>query len=86
MIDAFSGATALGALAIACFFLRFWLDSRDRFHLWFAASFVLLALQRAMLVGQESAGEANPLLYLPRAGAYVLIVIAVVRKNIESSR
>ncbi|MDP2315942.1 MAG: DUF5985 family protein [Pseudomonadota bacterium] len=81
MNDLLLGATAMGSACIALFFLRFWRESRDVFHLLFAASFVLLAIQRIMLATFEEPNEGFPALYLPRLAAYLLIIIAVAQKN-----
>jgi ABC-type Fe3+-siderophore transport system permease subunit len=82
VIAALLGASAMAAFGIALFFLRFWLQTRDPFHLLFAIAFGLLALQRFMLVAvPEHPNEASPALYVPRLAAYVLIIIAVGTKN-----
>lgn len=78
------GATAMGALCISLFFLRFWRTSRDEFHFFFAASFLLLALQRVLLAVSDIANEGAPVLFLPRLAAYVLIIVAVVGKNVRA--
>lgn len=77
------GATAMGALCIALFFLRFWRESRDSFHLLFAASFVMLAVQRVLLAALDDTTEAFPASYLLRLAAYILIIVAVVRRNVR---
>jgi hypothetical protein len=80
--DALLGATGLGAFCIALFFVRFWRETRDPLHACFAASFALLGAQRFMLVVWNDPSEASPALYLPRLLAYVLIIVAVVGKNV----
>ena len=84
MNDLLLGATAMGAGCIALFFLKFWRDSHDTFHLLFAASFLLLAIQRLILAALETSDEAYAALYLPRLAAYLLIIWAVVQKNAQS--
>lgn len=79
----FLGATAMGSVCIAFFFLRFWHRSRDPFHLLFAASFVLLGVQRILLTALDDTAEAFPASYLMRLAAYLLIIIAVVGKNVR---
>jgi hypothetical protein len=81
MNDLLLGAAAMGSLTIALFFIRFWLRSRDVFHLFFAASFLLLAFQRVLLAAPEGQYEELPALYIPRLAAYLLIIVAVVQKN-----
>jgi hypothetical protein len=63
------------------FFLRFWRDTRDRLFLFFAASFWLQALTR---VGLSLSGQPDEQAYwyLVRLIAFVLIVVAIVMKNV----
>lgn len=75
------GAIALGSLLVALFFLRFWQRSRDRFFLYFAASFALEALNRLALAILVRAREDEPAFYLVRVVAYGLILAAVWQKN-----
>lgn len=80
------GATAMGAFCVALFFLRFWRDSHDIFHALFAASFLLLGVQRVALSAWEHPNEAHPALYLLRLVAYMLIILAIVGKNARPAR
>ena len=59
MNELLSGAVAMASLVIALFFLRFWRDSRDRFFLYFALSFLAQAGDRvvATLRTQLLAGD-----------------------------
>lgn len=82
MRDVLLGATAMGCLCIALFFLRFWRKSGDILHLLFAASFLLQAVQRIALAAFEVPGETSPELYLPRLLAYLLIIAAIAGKNV----
>ncbi len=72
-----SGALTMAYAVAALYFLRFWRDSHDRLFGFFSAAFWLLALQRA-IVTLCDVGEA---IYLVRALAFVLIIIAIVDKN-----
>ncbi len=80
------GASAVAAFAIALFFVRFWLRSKDALHAYFAAAFVLLGIHRLVLAAQEIPSEAHPAIYLLRAAAYLLIIVAVLGKNLGASR
>ena len=71
-------ACSVGA---ATFFLRFGATTRDPLFFWFAASFALLGIQWAALVGANPAAEAGPYYYLLRLLAFVLIIIATTQKN-----
>lgn len=81
MSDFILGAAAMGFACIALFFVRFWRRSRESFHLLFAGAFTMLALQRLILASITEDAEGVPASYLLRLAAYVLIVVAVVRKN-----
>jgi len=81
MIDALLGASVVTALAISVFFLRFHAETKDRFHLLFAAAFACLAANRVLLVALGDDRETGAAVYLVRAAAFVLIIIAVVDKN-----
>jgi Family of unknown function (DUF5985) len=72
-----SGALTMGYAVAALFFLRFWRDSRDRLFAFFSAAFLILAVQRA-IVTLCDVGEA---IFLLRALAFVLIIIAIADKN-----
>ncbi len=76
------GATAMLALTISMFFLRFWKTTRDRFFLFFAISFLLEGGCRLMQGMTEYSSEQMPLIYLPRLAAFVLILYAIIDKNL----
>lgn len=81
MIDALLGASVVAALAISVFFVRFHAETRDRFHLLFGAAFACLAVNRTLLIALGDDRETGAAIYLVRAAAFVLIIIAVVDKN-----
>jgi uncharacterized membrane protein HdeD (DUF308 family) len=75
------GAIAIASLIAGVFFLRFWRDTKDSFFLFFAASFVLEAINRAALGLSADPNEGSPLFYFVRLISFVLILIAIVQKN-----
>lgn len=75
------GATSLGFLVAALFFLRFWRQSDDRLFLLFALAFAAMAVNRFALVFVDETGELGTGLFLIRLLAFVLIVVAIVDKN-----
>jgi hypothetical protein len=83
MNDLMAGATAMGSLVIALFFFRFWRNSRDRFFLYFALSFLVQGGHRiyAAVAFAGVANESSPLHYVFRVLAYALILWAVLEKN-----
>jgi uncharacterized membrane protein HdeD (DUF308 family) len=80
------GAIAMASLTVGLFFLRFWKDTRDRLFLFFAASFLLEGLNRAVLGLSADPNEGRPLIYFVRFLSYLLILIAIVSKNRSASR
>jgi len=75
------GAAAMGSLAAALFFLRFWTRTRDSFFLFFSAVALILKKKRLPLALEHAPDETEPLYYLPRLVAFSLIALAVVLKN-----
>jgi hypothetical protein len=75
------GATAMGCLAIAVFFLRFWRLTGDRFHALFALAFAIFGVNRIVLGFLDEDSEARPIVYLARLLAFLVIAVAIVDKN-----
>jgi hypothetical protein len=76
-----SGAVAMGSLLAGVFFLRFWRQTRDWFFLAFTACFWLEGASRIVATVFLSANEDQPLVYLVRLLAYLLIIVAIWQKN-----
>jgi hypothetical protein len=75
------GAIATASIVVGLFFFRFWRSTRDRFFLFFAASFWIEGLNRALMGLGGGLREDSPGYYLVRLVAYSLIVIAILDKN-----
>jgi hypothetical protein len=75
------GAIAMACFTISLFFVRFWLTTRDRFFLYFSVSFAIEGCIRVMLVLLELPTEKEPLIYLMRLLAFILILYAIIDKN-----
>lgn len=75
------GAIAMASLIVGLFFLRFWRDTKDRFFLFFAVSFLVEGLNRAALGFAGDPNEGRPFFYFIRFLSFVLILIAIVQKN-----
>ena len=82
MTDLITGAICMGSLVIALFFLRFWRASKDRFFLYFGASFFIEGLHRLYSALHDAGAEDSPLHYLIRLLAYGLILWAILEKNL----
>lgn len=82
MIELLSGALFLAYVIAGAHFFRFWRRIGDRLFLQFAAAFWLFALNQLATsipdVGNETAGYE----YLLRVLGFVLIIIAIVDKNL----
>jgi len=81
-----SGALVMGFAVAGIFFLRFWKRTQDSLFLTFAAAFWLLGLVQALLALTDFPVEERSWFYLIRLAAFVLILIAIWRKNLEARR
>ena len=86
MIEFLSGALTMGFVVGALFFLRFWRKTADRLFLAFAAAFVLLAFNQALATWLGAADERVGYAYLLRVLGFILILIAIVDKNVSAGR
>jgi hypothetical protein len=85
-VDFLAGAVTLGFFVAAGFFLRFWHRTHDRLFLAFAAAFVLLAVNQALAAFLGASDELTPYTYLLRILGFVLILYAIIDKNVSSRR
>jgi hypothetical protein len=84
IVDFLAGAVTLGFLVAAVFFLRFWQRTRDRLFFAFAAAFALLALNQALATFLGAGDELTPYAYVLRVLGFILILYAIVDKNISA--
>jgi hypothetical protein len=77
------GAIAMGCAIAALLFLRFWRDTRDRLFLYFALSFLIEAFNRAIFALNGASLEEARLYYLIRLASYLLILWAIIEKNLR---
>lgn len=78
-----AGLIAMGYTIGGFFFLRFWTRTRDSLFAVFAAAFWLMALNQALPVLLGIPREDQSGIYLLRLGAFILIIGAVLRKNLQ---
>ena len=76
-----SGAICMVCFTIALFFFRFWRRTADRLFFVFAGAFLLLMVERIVLVTIDASHEFAPYVYLVRLLAFVLIIGAIIDKN-----
>lgn len=77
-----SGAIVMGYAVAGVFFLRFWVRTRDRLFGAFAAAFFLMAATPLLTTMLRIPREEQSPFYLLRLAAFVLIIAAVVGKNL----
>lgn len=75
------GAIAACSFLVGLFFVRFWQTTRDKFFLWFAASFFLESANRVSLCLFFDLREVAPSYYLIKVLAYSFIIFAILQKN-----
>jgi uncharacterized membrane protein HdeD (DUF308 family) len=80
------GVISAASLIAGLFFLKFWRDTRDTFFVWFAAFFLVESVNRTAFLLLERPSEGHPLIYLIRLFGFVMILVAIYRKNSESGR
>jgi hypothetical protein len=86
MIDFLSGVVTFGFLVAAAFFLQFWRKTADRLFLAFAGAFVLFALNQGLSFWLTVVNEPYSLIYALRVLGFILILAAIVDKNVRAGR
>jgi hypothetical protein len=82
MIEFFSGAVTAGYLVAAAFFVRFFFRTRDRLFIAFALAFVFFALNQALVGLFKVTTEPESLVYGLRILGFVMILAAILDKNL----
>jgi hypothetical protein len=86
MIEFLSGAVTLAFVVAAMYFLRFWRKTSDRLFASFALAFTLLALNQLAVAVFADADERSGYSYVLRVLGFVLILYAIIEKNMRSRR
>ena len=81
-----SGVLAAGYCVAALYFVKFWRQTGDRLFALFAASFVLLFLQRVALALATDMIANTAWYYVIRLLAFALIIVAIIDKNRAQQR
>jgi len=76
-----AGVLTAGFAVAAAFFLRFWVRTREELFASLSAAFCLLAANQAVAGLTRSGGVEDVRAYLLRLAAFVLIIIAILRKS-----
>lgn len=86
MVEFLSGALTLAYIIASVFFLRFWRKTSDRLFFSFALAFGLLALNQILVSVLGAADERSSYAYILRVLGFILILLAIVDKNIVRRR
>ncbi|MGV3590520.1 MAG: DUF5985 family protein [Gammaproteobacteria bacterium] len=75
------GIIVTASLTAAMYFLKFWRNTHDPLFMAFAAAFTIEGLNRLTYLFLEEPNEGSPTIYIVRLLAFLIILIAIVRKN-----
>ena len=75
------GAVIMGDVIAALFFVRFWKLTDDRFFLFFAASFIAIAVSRVVVDENLPPIGYEPFGYMIRVLSYLFIIAGILYKN-----
>ncbi len=78
------GLITMGYLIAGLFFLRFWVRTREGLFAAFSAAFWLLALNQGLVAISGVPREEQTWFYLLRLVAFLIIIAAVVAKNLRT--
>jgi hypothetical protein len=81
-----SGMATAGFVIAALFFFRFWKRTKDFLFATFGIAFVLFAAGQAAALWLNLPHNDNPWVYLLRLAGFVLLLIAIARKNVAKPR
>ena len=82
MVEFLSGAVTAGYLVAAGFFWRFFRRTHDRLFAAFMAAFLLFAVNQALVGVFQVTTEPASLVYVLRILGFVVILAAILDKNI----
>ena len=83
MREFLTGMITMGFFVAALLFFRFWRRTSDRLFMFFGVAFILFALSQALTVLSGMAREDYSWIYLVRLAGFVLLIVAIVSKNLS---
>ena len=86
VVDFVAGGVAVTYVVAGVYFFRFWRKTRDGLFLSFAFAFWLLALNQTIVTLLGAADERSGNAYLLRVLGFLLILWAIVQKNVFGGR
>ena len=78
------GAVIMGDVIAGLFFVRYWKITGDRFFLFFAASFIAVAVSRVVVDEDVPPFGYEPFGYMLRILSYLFIIAGILYKNTSS--
>jgi hypothetical protein len=81
--DFFAGMITMGYFVASAFFFRFWTRTSDGLFIAFSVAFLLLAISSALTSLLSLPFEERSWLYLLRFAAFVLLIFAILGKNLR---
>jgi hypothetical protein len=85
MIEQLSGALTLAYFVAGIHFLRFWRRTADPLFGFFAVAFWLFSLNQLASSVPIVSNETDGYEYLLRASGFILILIAIVQRNLRKT-
>lgn len=86
-MDAFLlGFICMASAVAAMFFVRFWRRTSDLLFAAFAAFFLLESVSQVLVLYPPRPNEATPAIYLLQLTGLVLVLAAILSKNLGRSR
>lgn len=86
LLDFLAGSITLGFLVASGFFARFWRKTGERLFLAFGIAFAFLALNQAASTYLEAGDERTVFAYALRVIGFLLILAAIIDKNLGRPR
>jgi hypothetical protein len=86
MIEFLAGAVTLCYIVATLYFVTFWRRTGDRLFLSFALAFGLLALNQIAVFAIGVEDERGNYAYILRVLGFILILLAIVDKNVFARR
>lgn len=80
-----NGFTAMGCLVASFFFIQLRRRTADGLFAFFAAAFLLLAIERVVLSYMNVPEQSTPAVYVLRALSFLSIILGIVWKNLHRS-
>lgn len=81
------GATMVACWTVALFFAKFWRRTGDQLFGCFALAFLFLGIERIILSYMRTQPEmSSPAVYLIRLAAFLLLIWAIIKKNLAEKK